>query len=129
MATGIQIANIRSQQFSDGGVVLSGDELPGSKNGQDNTLIMVKPKEVVLNENQQMRAGGPEFFKRLGVPGFATGGIVGGIAAPIQSNSSLATDSIVAGVIESVKNIKVNLFLNELNDAQSQLEYINSSDL
>jgi hypothetical protein len=129
VATGIQIATIRSQQFSEGGLVLSGDELPGSKSNQDNTLVMVKPKEVILNERQQAIAGGPEFFKRLGVPGFASGGIVGGIVAPTQNNSSLATESIVSGIAQSLQNIKVNLVVNELNEAQSELNYINSSQL
>src|SRR3546814_6188165 len=36
----------------------------------------LKTGEVVLNEKQQRRLGGDATFKAIGVPGFATGGIV-----------------------------------------------------
>lgn len=80
---GVQIAKIASQKtpaFATGGRVLSG-QLIGSGDGMairrangDNLLATVKTNEVILNEDQQRRAGGPDFFKAIGVPGFAGGG-------------------------------------------------------
>lgn len=40
----------------------------------DNILAFVRRKEVILNEEQQYKAGGPAFFRAIGVPGFASGG-------------------------------------------------------
>lgn len=41
----------------------------------DNIFAIVKAGEVILNEAQQKRLGGPSVFKAIGVPGFADGGI------------------------------------------------------
>lgn len=50
--------------------------IPRQPNG-DNVLATVKTGEVILNEEQQKRAGGPAFFGAIGVPGFASGGYTG----------------------------------------------------
>ncbi|MEW5675549.1 hypothetical protein ABGT15_04490 [Flavobacterium enshiense] len=44
----------------------------------DNQLIYAKTGEIILNREQQARAGGSAFFRSIGVPGFAGGGQVGG---------------------------------------------------
>jgi hypothetical protein len=41
--------------------------------GGDNILAKVKSGEVILNSEQQARAGGSDFFASIGVPGFAGG--------------------------------------------------------
>jgi hypothetical protein len=81
--SGIAVAKITAQQFFRGGKIksVSGQLITEQPNintlpGGDNVLIAAKKDEVVLNQQQQDAAGGPEFFRRLGVPGFAGGGLV-----------------------------------------------------
>ena len=70
------VAAINKISFASGGRVPSGYELPHATAQGDNTLALVKPNEVILNEVQQARMGGAAAFKAAGVPGFAAGGIV-----------------------------------------------------
>lgn len=60
--------------FATGGVINRG--IPIRRNNGDNVLITAKKGEVVLNERQQMFLG-RDFLSLAGVPGFATGGVVG----------------------------------------------------
>jgi len=55
------------------GKVLLPQNVPTQRGG-DNVLAFIKRNEVILNEEQQRRAGGPAFFGAIGVPGFASGG-------------------------------------------------------
>ena len=102
-ATGAaQIAVIASQKppappaFADGGKVLSG-QMIGSNDGKpiqrsngDNLLATVKTGEVILNQRQQAALGGAATFRKIGVPGFAAGGLVGdgGFAARGMTRAS-----------------------------------------
>jgi hypothetical protein len=78
-----QIAIIKAQQFAGGGKVDHAgngkinrqSNIPTQSNGDD-VLATVKRGEVVLNKSQQNALGGDETFKRIGVPGFATGGAI-----------------------------------------------------
>jgi len=78
-----KVAAIQGQQYATGGKVelnpngkvVTGPNIPAQANG-DNVLATIRTGEVVLNEEQQNKAGGPAFFRALGVPGFAGGGIV-----------------------------------------------------
>lgn len=124
LATGIQIATIKKQKFATGGVIESGNELPNTPRGVDNTLILAKPGEVILNESQQIRAGGADFFKRIGVPGFATGGVIGGIPSPAANDSTVSIDAMVSGISNQMKSLKVVLNVNELHDAEDELSVI-----
>jgi len=83
-ATGIaQSALISAQQFAKGGKVQDlpdgrinvGQNIPTQRNG-DNVLATVKKGEVILNDRQQAALGGAQTFKQIGVPGFASGGLV-----------------------------------------------------
>jgi hypothetical protein len=67
------------EQLGNGRITIA-PNIPTQPNG-DNVLATVKTNEVILNEDQQRRAGGPEFFRRLGVPGFGDGGRVMDIRA------------------------------------------------
>jgi hypothetical protein len=74
---GLQIAKIKAQEFADGGQIksLGNGKIKAKPNTKptakgDNVLAYVKAGEVILNERQQELAGGPEFFRSLGVPGF-----------------------------------------------------------
>jgi hypothetical protein len=70
LATGGEIPTLRA------GVIDNGSNVVPLANGDD-TLAYVRQGEVILNQDQQRRAGGAMFFKHLGVPGFNTGGVVG----------------------------------------------------
>lgn len=60
------------------GVIDNGANLSIPLSNGDDTLAYVGQGEVILNREQQARAGGSAFFRSLGVPGFAGGGQVAG---------------------------------------------------
>lgn len=60
------------------GVISNGSNLSVPLSNGDDTLAYVKQGELILNEDQQRAAGGSAFFRSIGVPNFAGGGIVGG---------------------------------------------------
>jgi hypothetical protein len=80
------------QQFAEGGQVLSGQKIELSHgrtmnfaNG-DNMIASVKAGEVILNKHQQQMLGGAETFQRIGVRGFADGGLVTRtISSPVEN--------------------------------------------
>ncbi len=78
------VAAINNIKFASGGVVPRGYEMPGFGANEDNTLAILKPGEVVLNEGQQQRIGGRRALAAAGVPGFASGGIVPRLTPPQQ---------------------------------------------
>ena len=120
-AGALEVATIASQKFAKGGKVKTGNELPGSRRGEDNTLALVKPGEAVVNEHQQIKLGGPKAFARAGVPGFAGGGMVGG---PAPSTSRIDSDIATR---KMYGDMKVWLNVNELQSAEKELEVINDT--
>jgi hypothetical protein len=88
LATGaLEAAVIQSQPtpaFAEGGKALSGKKIssgdgkPIRRSNGDNLLATVKTGEVILNERQQRMLGGSNVFKKIGVPGFASGGLTDG---------------------------------------------------
>lgn len=85
--------------FARGGKVLGGYKIKRS-NG-DNILATLKTGEVVLNENQQHALGGASTFRAIGVPGFATGGLVTGSNTTVQNSILNGFDNDMA---ESIGN-------------------------
>jgi len=86
------------QGFADGGLINDGTSI--SRANGDDVLITAKKGEVILNENQQSLLGGANTFSRIGVPGFATGGLIG--ASNLQSvQSSISNNQNVAEVSEN----------------------------
>lgn len=88
IASGAQIATIAAQPLAEGGVVTGQrvnqkQNIPTRSNG-DNVLAYVKRGEVVLNQRQQSLLGGSPTFRKLGIKGFAEGGMVPPINPPIQ---------------------------------------------
>ena len=75
--------------FADGGLVTDGFEI--SRSNGDNRLVTVKDGEVILNEDQQEALGGASIFKMIGVPGFATGGVVGKVSNLTTVQQSIST--------------------------------------
>lgn len=64
--------------FAGGGLsgtkIKTGMGTPIRRSNGDNMLATIKTGEVILNEQQQAALGGDATFRRLGVPGFASGG-------------------------------------------------------
>lgn len=90
-------AAVKSQikGFAEGGVIDGG--APIKRSNGDNVLITAKKGEVILNKRQQAAAGGPDFFRRLGVPGFNTGGVISSTPQIIQPSSPLVSQGAALG--------------------------------
>lgn len=101
IATGLaNVAQIQGVQgFARGGRPLSGTKIkshhgiPISRNNGDNLLATVKTGEVILNEEHQARLGGASTFKRIGVPGFASSGVTGGLNAAQDIETRMAASA------------------------------------
>ena len=71
--------------------------------GGDNVLAMVRRGEVVLNDGQQRRLfqyAGPDVFRRIGVPGFEAGGLVGGTPQILNPNVSVSVPGASQGGVD-----------------------------
>ena len=126
IATGAQIATIAAQPLAEGGVVTGErinrkQNIPTRSNG-DNVLAYVKRGEVVLNQRQQSLLGGSPTFRRIGIKGFAEGGMVPPISAPIQALSGNNDLSNFLQVIEA----KTDAINNRIDRLQA---YVVSDDI
>ena len=111
--TAAQIAVISAQPLATGGVV--GKNIKGksiNRSNGDDTLTTLKTGEVVLNKTQQARLGGSKTFASIGVPGFATGGIVGAplpppniVTAPNPAQSTKVLEQITKLSIETANKL------------------------
>lgn len=102
--------------FAEGGIV-SGTKVTNQgkkirRSNGDDRLVTVKTGEVVLNQRQQRMLGGDDTFKKLGVPGFATGGLISSQVAPMQFDSGMAmrmfkkiSEQKVVVVIEDIERL------------------------
>lgn len=104
------VAKINGLQFASGGRIPSGYELPQSTPQGDNTLILGQPGEVVLNQNQQAALGGANTFRRIGVPGFASGGVIPNVDTGVMAANALrnSVESIKVEVVEREIRGKAN---------------------
>lgn len=137
VATGLaNVAKILgvSDSFYEGGQVptgggrISGSNIPTQRGG-DNILATVKSGEVILNDQQQQRAGGNAFFKSIGVPGFAHGGTVpSNLGTPIvqgQLNQSSIND-----LASQINDIQTVLVVEDVSDLQGvQVEVIEEANI
>jgi hypothetical protein len=82
--------------FNQGGLINDGVIIPEHmrNSGGDDVLIQAKRGEVILNEQQQQRAGGANFLRSIGVPSFNTGGIVGGTPSTTQIQNNIQQQGI-----------------------------------
>jgi len=130
----IQLSAIKEQTFTpafaEGGLVeaFAGGGLTGTKiskgmgmpikrsNG-DNLLATIKTGEVILNQHQQAALGGARTFKRIGVPGFADGGMVG------ANNISNESDRVV----EAIKNLNLVVSVSEITSVQNRIQAIETA--
>ena len=121
-----QTATIIAQPLAEGGVVTGQrinqkQNIPTRSNG-DNVLAYVKRGEVVLNQRQQSLLGGSPTFRRIGIKGFAEGGMVPPISAPIQALSGNNDLSNFLQVIEA----KTDAINNRIDRLQA---YVVSDDI
>jgi hypothetical protein len=126
IAAAAQIATIAAQPLAEGGVVTGQrvnqrQNIPTRSNG-DNVLAYVKRGEVVLNQRQQSLLGGSPTFRRIGIKGFAEGGMVPPISAPIQAISGNNDLSNFLQVIEA----KTDAINNRIDRLQA---YVVSDDI
>jgi hypothetical protein len=97
----VQIAKIAG--FASGGLIDGGFEI--SRSNGDNRLITAKDGEVILNESQQRAIGGASIFKSIGVPGFATGGVVGSPISSLSNIQNQFTNGLNSEMLsESIRN-------------------------
>jgi hypothetical protein len=130
----IQYAAVKGQEFTpafaDGGLVegfagggLSGTKvkqgmgMPIKRSNGDNLLATIKTGEVILNQHQQAALGGARTFKRIGVPGFADGGMVGG------NNVSNESERIV----DAIKNLNLVVSVSEITSVQNRIQAIETA--
>jgi len=123
---GIQTATIVAQPLAEGGVVTGQrvnqkQNIPTRSNG-DNVLAYVKRGEVVLNQRQQSLLGGSPTFRRLGIKGFAEGGMVPPISPPIQGMSLQSNMNEFLQVMEA----KTDAINNRIDRLQA---YVVSEDI
>jgi len=126
IASAAQIATIAAQPLAEGGVVTGErinrkQNIPTRSNG-DNVLAYVKRGEVVLNQRQQSLLGGSPTFRRIGIKGFAEGGMVPPISAPIQALSGNNDLTNFLQVIEA----KTDAINNRIDRLQA---YVVSDDI
>jgi hypothetical protein len=126
IAAAAQIATIAAQPLAEGGVVTGQrvnqkQNIPTRSNG-DNVLAYVKRGEVVLNQRQQSLLGGSPTFRRIGIKGFAEGGIVPPISAPLQG---MSIDSGMTGYLKAIE-AKTDAINNRIDRLQA---YVVSDDI
>jgi len=126
IAAAAQISTIAAQPLAEGGVVTGErinrkQNIPTRSNG-DNVLAYVKRGEVVLNQRQQSLLGGSPTFRRIGIKGFAEGGLVPPISAPIQG---MSIDSGMSGYLKAIE-AKTDAINNRIDRLQA---YVVSDDI
>jgi hypothetical protein len=107
LATGLAAVR-RIQGFAEGGVVQQADGPRYTANRGDSVLISAAPGEVVLTRDQQLRLralAGHRIFNDIGVPGFASGGLVRGTALanmPRTPSSGAVANAELSRAINSI---------------------------
>lgn len=124
-------------KFADGGAIpkLSSGRINNGANlstplsNGDDTLAYVGQGEVILNQAQQARAGGSRFFRSLGVPGFANGGLNGISNTPIPNNMGMTIDYERLGAEVAKANMSLpapRVSVDEISSVQSTVRTIQS---
>ena len=103
------MAAINGIGFASGGLtgkrIGPNDGTPINRSNGDNLLATVKTGEVILNERQQAMLGGSRTFARLGVPGFAGGGLVSSSSEARKSQNQLTQAIAGMNVVVTVEDI------------------------
>ena len=125
-----EIESVPVPKFADGGLVegyanggLSGTRIgagmgiPIRRSNGDNMLATIKTGEVILNQRQQAALGGSNTFRRIGVPGFANGGMI----AP----DSMIDSSI--NIVEALRGLQLVVSATEITEVQNRLKVIETT--
>jgi hypothetical protein len=124
-----EIESVPIPKYADGGLVgyanggLSGTRIsagmgmPIRRSNGDNMLATIKTGEVILNQRQQNALGGSNTFKRIGVPGFANGGMV---------TPDAAIDSSV-NIVEALRGLQLVVSATEITEVQNRLKVIETT--
>jgi hypothetical protein len=89
--------SFRGQGFSGGGVV------PGASAGGDNQLAMVKSGELIIPSQHAARFG--SMAKAAGIPGFASGGVVGAVSAVSNTDQQGMQAGAQQSMTQAVKDL------------------------
>lgn len=118
LITNIFATKASLEGFAEGGLVpLSGQKINPSDGIQsnfsngDNMIASVKTGEVILNERQQQLLGGEATFSKLGLKGFADGGLV--TTKNTSSSSSIPS-------VNNIETVEVDTNSNILALIQNQ---------
>lgn len=112
----------KAQGFASGGLtgtkIERGMGININRSNGDNMLATVRTGEVILNERQQAALGGARTFQRIGVPGFATGGIV--------QSASQRSDSISyqLQLYDAISRIQPVVTVQDINTGQNRVSVI-----
>lgn len=83
------------------GYINNGSNLTVPLSNGDDTLAFVGQGELILNKEQQARAGGISFFKSIGVPSYATGGYAGTQTYTSTSTARIDYDRLAQSVAQA----------------------------
>jgi hypothetical protein len=107
-----------------GTLIREGHGMPITRSNGDNRLATVKTGEVILNKRQQNALGGDATFRKIGVPGFASGGSTDG---EIRTASTSAQKSLDINQLATLINrIQPVLVLEEFEAKQSSRDQLNT---
>jgi hypothetical protein len=127
------INQIRAQKFDGGGLIpeLTAGRINEKSNidtlpGGDSILATVTPGEVILNQAQQLRLGGPQAFKNAGVPGFETGGIIGVEPKSTSSNVMEKTMLLFANAVDTFSKVelKSRVVYSDFDKVSKEISFI-----
>jgi len=107
--------------FATGGKIEGRSNIRRS-NGDD-VLITAKRGEVILNERQQAALGGYNTFRKIGVPGFATGGIVGNETRIATANATAQLD--FNQLLSGINRVQTILVLEDFQAKEAEVSNIN----
>jgi hypothetical protein len=114
------VALINKQQYATGGKAVISN-IPRQTNG-DNVLATIKTGEVVLTEDQQAKLGGDRTFAAIGVPGFASGGLVRPYIPSVISKSDSMMSIVKDYIDSSIRNIRVTVLESDITTSQMNKE-------
>jgi hypothetical protein len=116
--------------FASGGLtgtrIGPGMGIPVSRSNGDDMLATVKTGEVILNQSHQARLGGASTFARIGVPGFATGGVTGSFETAAASSQS-AQSRLFSELKNAFKSQQIVLPMEQFEIKRETIVQLNST--
>lgn len=108
--------------FSKGGKIRGG--MPINTGTVDNRLIAVNNSETVLTAQHVAMLGGSGVMRRIGVPGYASGGFVGMQAPYIPASGNR---EMVDAINNRIDRLEVSVDVNRINQAQKTIQVITTT--